>query len=698
MSAPAPADDYEGRLQQALDRYRSGRLDEAVAMLAALADERPDDPKLLLVYATAALRRGDRQRGIALLGAVVELQPDNAVAHYQLGVALDESQRAGEALSCYERAIRAKPDFAEAHNNRGVALKALRRPDEALASFEQAIRLRPGYAKAHANQGNVLAQLNRPLEALRAYDRAIGLEPGFAEAHCSRGVALKDMGRLDEALACLDRAIALRPEHADSHGHKGEVLYGLGRLDQAQASYRRAVELEPDRGPWPGCLFEAGRALCDWSELDALAATLVAGIEADRELIDPFTTLLLTGAPRLQRRVAEQWARKLVSEHGTPPAMPARRRGERIRLGYFSADFHYHATLHLITEMLERHDRSRFDLVGFSFGPDTRDAWTKRVSGCFEQFLEVGSRSDREIAELARELRIDIAVDLKGYTKDSRAGIFARRCAPIQASYLGYPGTMGAPFIDYLIADHTVIPEAHRQHYTEKIAYLPGCYQPNRRNGALAVVESSRSACGLPEGRFVFCCFNNNNKITAQTFDRWMNILRRVDGSVLWLLQSNRWAPDNLRAEARRRGVDPGRLLFSSFLPLEEQLGRVRHADLFLDTLPYNAHTTASDALRMGVPLLTQVGEAFPARVAASLLTSLGLDELIAHSPEQYEELAVALAADPGRLGTVRRKLNDSVATSPLFDPAEITRHIERLYQRMCERHWTGLAPEHIDA
>jgi predicted O-linked N-acetylglucosamine transferase (SPINDLY family) len=664
MTAPASADDYEARFQQALEQYRAGRLDEAIAMLADLSDEHPDDPSLLLVYATAALRRGDRERGIALLGTVVELQPDNAVAHYQLGVALDEARRTGEALSSYERAIGAKPDFAEAHNNRGVALKALGRPDEALASFERAIRLRPGYANAHFG----------------------------------RGVTLKDMGRPEEALACFDRAIALRPDHADAHGHRGEVLYLLGRLDQALASYQRAAELAPDRGPWPGCLFEAKRALCDWSGLDALAATLLAAIEADRAPIDPFTTLLLTDAPELQRRVAERWAKDLAAEHGPPAAIAARRRGERIRIGYFSADFHYHATLHLMLEMFERHDRSRFDLFGFSFGPATNDAWRKRASGCFSRFLDVRSSSDREIAELARSLQLDIAVDLKGYTKDSRAGIFARRCAPIQASYLGYPGTMGAPFIDYLIADHTVIPEAHRQHCTEKIAYLPGCYQPNRRNGTLAVVDSSRADCDLPEGRFVFCCFNNNNKITAQTFDRWMNILVRVDGSVLWLLQSNRWAPDNLRAEARRRGVDPGRLLFSPFLPLEEQLGRIRHADLFLDTLPYNAHTTASDSLRMGVPVLTQIGDAFAARVAASLSRSLGLDELIVRSPDEYEELAVALATEPGRLAAVRRTLREATVTSPLFDPAEIAMNLEWLYQQMCERHWAGLAPEHIDA
>jgi predicted O-linked N-acetylglucosamine transferase (SPINDLY family) len=693
----ASSAEYDARLRQALLLYRAGRISEALAAFAALAAEYEDDSRLLIVCATASLKHGERARGLSLLARALELEPDNALAHYQLGVALDEQQRVREALDHYEQAIRAMPNFAEAHNNRGVALKALGRVEQALASFERAIALNPDYGKAHANLGNALGQLKRSSEALRAYDRAIHLDPGHAEAHCNRGVVLRELGRLNESLASIDRAIALKPDRADSHGHRGESLHDLGRLDEASASFERAVELQPEGGLWLGWLFDAKRAVCDWQDLDGIASKLLAAIDSGQRAIDPFSALLLSGAPQLHRRVAERWAAELAVEPHGPGQMPALQRGGRIRLGYFSADFHYHATLHLVMDMFEAHDRSRFELFGFSFGQTTDDDWGRRARRCFDRFFDVRSQSDGEIAELARSLNLDVAVDLKGFTTGSRAGIFARRCAPIQISYLGYPGTMGAPFIDYLIADHTVIPPASRQYYTERIAYLPGCYQPNRRNSSVTIDEvPTRSACGLPDDRFVFCCFSNSNRITPSMFDCWMRILQRVETSVLWLLESNRWVRANLQAEAARRGVDPGRLLFSPFRPVEEQLGRLRHAQLFLDTLPYNAHTTASDALRVGVPLLTQIGEAFAGRVAASLLSSLGLQELITGSPQEYEELAVALARDPERLGAIRQRLAAAVAEGPLFNPSEICRHIEQLYETMCARHTAGLAPDYI--
>ena len=698
MTAPTPADDHETRLQQALQAYRAGRLDEAAALLAALADERPDDPRLLLAYATASLRRGDRDLGMDLLARVLALQPANALAHYQLGVALDEAQRTPEALDCYQNAIRAKPDFAEAHNNRGVALKALGRPEEALACFERAIGLRPGYGRAHFNLGNTLGRLKRLPEALQAYDQAIGLEPGHAESHRNRGATLNELGRFDEALASLDRAIELRPELAESHGHRGDALSELRRLDEARDCYQRAVELEPDGGPWAGYLYDVKLALCDWSGLDALASKLAAAIEADRKVVDPFTTLLLTGEPRLQRRAAERWVRDLAAGPRDAAAVPAPARDGRIRLGYFSADYHQHPVMHLVMEMLESHDRSRFELTGFSLGPVRGDAWTERLRKAFDRFIEVGASTDREVAALARGLPIDIAIDLNGFTKNARTGIFAELCAPVQASYLGYPGTMGAPFIDYLIADHTVVPEDARVHYTEKIAYLPDCYQANRRRVEVAARTFSRTGCGLPEGRFVFCCFNNNNRITPAVFDRWMRILQRVPGSVLWLLAANRWAAANLRAEAQRRGVAGERLVFADVLPIEAQLARVGLADLFLDTLPYNAHTTASDALRAGVPVLTLIGTAFPGRVAASLLRTMGLDQLVTGSAADYEDLAVALALDAGQLAGIRRRIGERFGASPLYDPQRSARHIERLFERMRDRRAAGLAPDHLEA
>jgi predicted O-linked N-acetylglucosamine transferase (SPINDLY family) len=352
--------------------------------------------------------------------------------------------------------------------------------------------------------------------------------------------------------------------------------------------------------------------------------------------------------------------------------------------------------MHLIAEMLEKHDRSRFELVGISFGPTSVDRWRRRAENALDRFVDVSQRSDREVVEIARKLKIDIAVDLKGFTKDARPAIFAARCAPVQVSYLGYPGTTGAPFIDYIIADQVLIPPDSRRLFSEKVAYLPHCYQANCRDRDVADEVLSREDLDLPEEGFVFCCFNATNKIIPAAFDRWMRVLDRCGDSVLWLLESNPWAAENLRTEAERRGVKADRLVFAKPLPIERHLGRLRHADLFLDTLPYNAHTTASDALRMGVPLLTQAGSTFAGRVAASLLTTLGLGELVTVSAQEFEEQAVALAMAPARLSSIRQRLLQAVERSPLYDSTRFTLDLERLYETMYDRSQRGLSPQTI--
>jgi predicted O-linked N-acetylglucosamine transferase (SPINDLY family) len=356
-----------------------------------------------------------------------------------------------------------------------------------------------------------------------------------------------------------------------------------------------------------------------------------------------------------------------------------------------------------MAELFERHDRSRFEILGFSFGPHRTDAMRQRVSAALNRspdsdarFLEVRTLSDFQIAQLARTHELDIAIDLKGFTREGRPGIFAQRAAPIQVSYLGYPGTMAAPFIDYLIADPTLIPESAQQFYSEKIVTLPDTYQVNDSHRAISATPSTRTAEGLPETGFVFCCFNNANKISPSVFDQWMRILAQVPGSVLWLLYDNPWAAANLRNEAARRGIGPERLVFAKHLPLADHLARERLADLFLDTFPYTAHTTASDALWAGVPVLTRIGETFASRVAASLLRAIDLPELVTTTPAEYESLAVELALDPERLGRIRERLAGNRLTKPLFDTAAFTRHIEAAYTAMMDRYDSELPPDHI--
>jgi predicted O-linked N-acetylglucosamine transferase (SPINDLY family) len=394
-----------------------------------------------------------------------------------------------------------------------------------------------------------------------------------------------------------------------------------------------------------------------------------------------------------QRRAAETWAREEFAEQEGLGPIECRAAGGRIRVGYFSADFRDHATMHLMAGLLELHDRERFEVTGFSFGPVVRDVVRARVERACERFVEVGERSDREVAQLARELSIDIAVDLKGYTSDARPGIFAHRAAPVQVGYLGYPGTLGAGYVDYLIADRVLVPEGSEGYYAEQLVYLPHSYQVNDAKRRIAGRRYEREELGLPREGFVYCCFNNNYKIMPATFGSWMRILERVPGSVLWLLEDNAQAAKNLRAAAVVHGVQPERLVFAPRVVAGEHLARHRCADLFIDTLPCNAHTTASDALWAGLPVLTCLGEGFAARVAGSLVRAVGLPELVVESMEHYEELAVRLAGEPQRLEGLRRRLECNRGAAPLFDTERQARHLESAYALIHARHLAGLAP-----
>ncbi|MFZ4480795.1 MAG: UDP-N-acetylglucosamine-peptide N-acetylglucosaminyltransferase [Rhodoferax sp.] len=416
----------------------------------------------------------------------------------------------------------------------------------------------------------------------------------------------------------------------------------------------------------------------------------------NQKAVNPFAFLAMSPSLATQRQVAQTWVMDKHPANEGVDSIPRRVRGKKIRLGYYSADFHNHATAYLMAELFELHDKERFDLVAFSFGPDKHDEMRMRISSAFDQFLDVRNQADKEVALLSRKLGIDIAIDLKGFTQGERFGIFSFRAAPVQVSYLGYPGTLGAPYMDYLIADKTLIPSEYQQHYTEKIAYLPHSYQVNGRNRKISSKAFSREELGLPETGFVFCCFNNNYKITPETFDGWMRILKQVDASVLWLLEDNATAADNLRREAQHRGVNPQRLVFAKRMPLPEHLARHRAADLFIDTLPYNAHTTASDALWAGLPVLTCTGEAFASRVAASLLGAIDLPELVTSTQADYEALAIELATHPDELSAIRTKLDRNRLTTPLFDTVQFARHIEDAYTQMYERHQSGLTPDHI--
>lgn len=690
----AAADHFEALNLMGIIATQTQRAEEAANLMGRAVACKPLDARAKYFYANVLKELKRFDEALDQYQGALELAPGFAEVHQDRADLLTELGRLDEALQSYERALQIKPDSAAAHNNRGVALQALKRLDEALESHGRALKINPDYAEAFYNRGLTLRELGRFPDALESYDRALQIQPHYAEAHNNRGVALQALKRFAEAHESYERALKIRPDLAEAWYGRGNALSELGRFDEALTSYERALELAPSQAWLYGAWLITRMQLSDWLDFGTLVARLEAAIRQERRCTVPFPVIALVDSPSLQQTAAMIWAS--AQETTSLPPIERRPSPARLRLGYYSADFHTHATAHLMAELFERHDRTRFELVAFSFGPEVRDEMRLRLAAAFDRFLEVGAKSDREVAQISRELQIDIAVDLKGFTQHERHGIFAHRAAPIQVNFLGCPGTMGAQYLDYIVADSTLVPEESRRYYAEKVAYLPHSYQVNDRRRRIADKAFSRAELGLPPSGFVFCCFNNAYKITPATFDGWMRILARVEGSVLWLLEDNQTAVNNLRREAEARGIKAARLIFGPRLPLPEHLARHRAADLFLDTLPCNAHTTASDALWTGLPVLTQIGESFAARVAASLLNAIGLPELITRAQEQYETLAIELAHNPALLAAITEKLRQNRLSTPLFDTEQYARHLEDAYTQMCARYQADLNPEHI--
>ena len=682
-----------------------GRRQEAIASYEAALAIRPDHAEALYNRGNVLRDLGRYEEAIASYDRALALRSGYVEALNNRGNALAALGRHAEAIASYDGALAERSDHAEALFNRGNAFYALEEHEEALASYDRALTLRSDHADTIYNRGNALFALGHHVEALASYDRALAIRPNYARALNNRGNALQKLQRHAEALASYEAALAIRRDDAEALVNRGNALLQLERHAEALESYDEAVRIDPDHPHAIGALANCALAICDWARTTRLGDELKARVAGGRSIINPFTFLGYCDDTPLQLECARRFIR-----HETPRLPPPLwtgqvRRGDKIRIAYLSADFYEHATAYLAVDLFERHDRSRFEVVGVSYGPDDKSEMRARVVAAFDRFHDVAAKTDREIARLLHELEIDIAIDLKGTTYKARPAILAHRPAPIQASYLGYPGTMGADFIDYIIADWIVLPLDHEPHYSERIVRLPGCYQVNSQRpiSAAALAGSPRNhvsrsapayaAAGLPENGFVFCCFNNNYKITPPIFDVWMRLLAAVEGGVLWLLRDNAGAEASLRAQARSHGIDPSRLVFAGRVNLLEHLARHRLADLFLDTLPYSAHTTASDALWMGLPVVTCMGNAFSGRVASSLLAAAGIPELITGNLNDYETLALRLARDPPLLADFKHRLASDGAERALFDVERFRRSIESAYVTMWEMWQRGEAP-----
>lgn len=661
----------EGRVAEALDAYdKAIRIDPGCAQAF--------DGKGTALY---VLRRYDE--ALASYDAAVALQPHFAESFNNRGYALQQLKRYPEAIASCDKALTINPRFADALNNRGTSLNLSGRFEEALASYDAALAIQPDYADAHYNRGNTLLALRRLDDALAAQEWALRLQPGYAAALNGRGNVLHHLGRLDEALASYDAALVLQPDLADALNNRGRTLHTVQRHRESLESYETALSIAPDSGIALAGAALAALHLCDWPRCAGFAPNLMRRAETG-SFVPPLTLLAYGADERLQLQAAKTAIAELVLTKPEVLARHGRRDGDKIRLGYLSSDFGEHPVGAQIVELLERHDRTRFDVLGFSTGADDGSALRARIAKAFDQFHDLSPLGDASAAQQIADERIDILIDLNGHTLGARFGILARRPAPVQASWLGYAGTSGADFIDYVIADAHVAPPGCEFAFSEKIIRLRGSYFVSDRMRMIGQAPQ-RSQEGLPETGFVFCCFNAHWKITAATFDVWMRLLAQTPGSVLWLRAAGEDVCGAMRQAARASGVDPSRLIFAAKAELSVHLARHALADLFLDTLPFNAHATACDALWAGLPVLTCRGASFCGRVGVSLLHAAGLPELVTDDIESYQTLALSLARDPERLAALKATLKSGHIR--LFDTDLFRRNFETALTAM-------LAPE----
>jgi protein O-GlcNAc transferase len=715
-------------LSNALALRRAGKLTEAAAIYSEILRQQPNQFDALHGLGILRYQAGQLAEAERLIGEAVSVRPDAADALYNRGSLLSKLNRHKDAIACFDSALAISPDYAEARGNRGAALMALGRYPDAFADFERLVALRAGSPEGWYMRGLALRRLERLADAHASYTKALGIRANFADALRSRAEvslllenfadALADaeqacaldpknaeawllcadgflkLGRRDAALVSYDKAIALNSGNIEAIYNRATNLLALRRFDEAVKGLSDVLDMDPD------CPFARGSLvfgkLCggDWQNLDAEMAAVEEAIRKGTPVV-PFQALVLCPNEAATHDVARKF-----SAWKFPPASEPLWKGEiyrhdKIRVAYLSGNFHHHAVARLMAGVFEHHDRSRLELTAISFGPDDNSPMRARMRRAFDRFNDVQGEAGERTARRLREMEIDIAIDMMGFTEDCRPTILPHRPAPVQVNYLGYPGTMGAEYIDYIIADETVIPADHVAHYSEKVVHLPHCYLPGGGARAIAQNPPSRAQAGLPEIGFVFCCFHHVYKIMPPMFDVWMRLLRQVEGSVLWLSQTSPGAAANLRREAEARGVAPDRLVFANVVASDaDHLARLKLADLFLDALPYNAHATATDALWAGVPVLTVSGMTFPGRVGASLLKAVGMDDMIVPSTDAYEVQALRLARAPAALNAVKAKLARNRETAPLFDTARFTRDLENAYAAMCERGRRGLAPE----
>jgi predicted O-linked N-acetylglucosamine transferase (SPINDLY family) len=705
-------------LNVSIQQIQSGRLEDADRTLRQIIKIQPKNADALCFLSVVMAKKLDYKSALKLINTSIDAAPRNPIAFNNQGNILKELSRYADALASYEKAISLAPNYEEAHNNKGNVLQDLGRYQEAVICYDTAISLAPSYAEAQFNKGNALQKLGLLGASLSCYDLAISIKQDYAEAWAYKGLALNKSKNFQEASFCYNSAVKINPRsaeiwnligllfcdnqlHQDSleyfdkaididvsfapaWSNKGLALLELKRYEEALLCFEKAISISKEGDFALGNLIHTKSYIGSWDKMDEYIFELATMVNNQKKASTPFAFLSAIDSPHGALDVAKRWVNQYHPLKNYFPPFKINKH-KKIKVGYFSPDFKNHPVSYLTAELIELHNRDFFEIYAFSLrkAPDDDDM-RERLTNAFDHFLDVQDKSNIEIAELARDLEIDIAVDLAGHTQNGPIEIFSYRVAPIQVNYLGYPGTSGAQYMDYIIADRVVAPETSKQFFTEKIAYLPNSYMVDDSRRQPSSKVFTRVEMGLPENGFVFCCFNNSYKFNKKTLESWARIMMSIPGSVIWISEGNNLFQKNILIEFKKYGIDSPRIIFAKRVDsMADHLARLSLADLFLDTLPFNAHTTAIDALKSGLLLLACTGEAFAGRVSTSLLNAMGLPELIVKTTEEYERVATELATQPDKLIELKLKLQKNKITSPLFDTQTFVGNLESAYKEM---------------
>lgn len=687
-------------IQNAIALFQSGQLDKAQEICTEIRKQDPQNLISLNLLGIILFQKKEFKESIKIIEESIKLNPNQAETYNNLGIAYSQVKNFDKAIKAYTNSIKINPKFLDALNNLGITYKEIKKKNEAIECWNKVIAIDKNNAKAYNNIGSILFETEKYEKSIDYFNKAIILDKKFYQAYFNRGNAYQKINSFKQSINDYNESIKLNSHYAEAYIARGFSYRSLNMLDETFRDWTDGYKIDNKYQNFIGRIFYMKKKLCNWKNYENDYLFFKKNISNISKLISPFNSLSTFNSAELQKNIATNYVKENFKNYNLEKknfSFTNKKVSKKIKVGYYSSDFKNHAMSFLLAEMFETHNKDKFEIIGFSLIKQNNDKMNERIIKNFDKYLDVSSKTKKEISEISKNLEIDLAVDLMGFTKNNKFEIFLEKCAPIQINFLGYPGTLGTNLIDYIIADKTLIPNGEEINYSEKIIYLPDTYQCNDSKKVISKKNFFRKDFNLPEEKFIFCCFNQKYKFNPETIKIWINILKKVNNSVLWLLDDENESTYNLVEEFKSGGLHPSRIIFSKKLPLDEHLARHRLADLFLDTFPYCAHTTASDSLWSGLPLITKVGNTFASRVAASLLKAISLDELITTSDEEYINLATGLANNPKKLNLIKNKLNENIKTKPLFDTKRFTKNLETGYFLANKRYLENLPAENIE-